>query len=196
MTWKRLFRWFLRGTLACLGLLIIIAGLVWYVIHAARSERWSRSYEGRVATALGWEQSDDFEERLKAQPSLLLSLLGHDSQRVRQSAQLLLGIRRYKLDESTLDSIVAEIRDPVGVERVFLVKLLASYGTDGARRVADFYRSTEIVKPELQAAIEDAVGNPLSYSDPGPDWDCWRRCGDGRQPLPSCFGSWMSSHAR
>ncbi|MBK8477343.1 MAG: hypothetical protein IPL39_13910 [Opitutaceae bacterium] len=165
MTWKRFFRWFLRAAFACLGLFIIIAGIVWYMIHAARAERWRRSYEGHIATALGWEQRDDLEKRLKAQPTLLLSLLGHDSQRVRQAAQLFLESRRYQIDEATLDSIAAEIRDPDGVARGFLVKLLASYRRDGVRRVADFYRSTEVVKPELQAAIEGAVENPLSYSN-------------------------------
>lgn len=164
MTWKRLFRWFVRAALAGFVLLAIAAGVVWYVIRADEAESWGRSCEGRIATALGWERTADIEQRLRKKPELVLALLGNDSHRVCEAAQRFFRREEIAFGDTTLDAIAAEIRAPDGLDRTFLVKLLAASGENGVQRLMDLYRAATPVDSELQRAVSEAVENVFGHS--------------------------------
>jgi hypothetical protein len=161
MTWKRLFRWLVRAALGGLALVLLYACLAWFLIRADEAERWARSYEGRIVTALGWQRSSDNSEQLDKHPELVLTLLENDSSRVRVAARFFLSRPRAPLGDATLDAIAGELGDPEGLDRDFLIKLLAVSGKGGVQRIITLYRKPDLVECTLQQSVCGAVEHSL-----------------------------------
>lgn len=159
MTWKRFFRWFLRAALVCLAGLLCAVGILVYLDWADRAEQWKKSSAGRISVALGWDRKVSFSERARRQPNTLLPFLSHESANVRETAQFYLRSSDSPLNATSLDAIVAEIRDEFWSDRSFMVELLARAGQPGAERLATFYRGKEVIEPAVHLLICQQVAS-------------------------------------
>ena len=162
MPWKRLFRWLAHAAIVCLVLLLIVVGVVLNWVRIDAAERGSDSSFRALALAAGLKDPDasyaSIVAQFERQPELAFALLEHDSSQVRGTAQYMLRNAVRHPNDALLDMIAAEMRDPRGIEREFMVELLTIAGQPGARRLAALYRGPEEIDPVLQRAICGKIG--------------------------------------